>query len=1052
MLTCQFCDFQQNPDDANFCGRCGANLIPPDEGISKRLALFGGELRRVSVFFVNLKVLEKLLRNDQYEAAMLYIQDFMEEIISIIEESDGTAIKIIPDLRILAIFGAPRAHPDDPFRAIRCIDKINRWWQDKKKTISFFKNSSISIGLNSGQAFFGYVLKNTPFLTIIGDTINVAARLTEIGPPGIILLTKNSYEILSDWIEAAYIGTQVVKGKTKKIDLYRFKTLKPKKEISQEIPLFGRQQELKQLTSIAQSIQKNRIAVSIITGQMGIGKTRLKEEFETYLSYSQNIQFYETHCSVEIHTPFYPFKILLKSYLKLKEFDPQPIITKKIDDAVRQRNLPAVTSKGLKHLFLTDLRRLRQDEIQTISEDIYTAIKNIIHYECQKKPLVLIFEEFNKADTMTKLLITYIVSECENEPLMLLFINVSRDFLGSISVPVQEINIPPLAKKDIKQLIKFFLGDVDDSLVEFLYRAAGGNPLLTIEAIRNTQRTKIIRKTSGRWFLEKEHKLSFLDDLYGVVMSTIDSLPVDYRLIIDYASVIGYSFNFRILQELMQRKNLKKQLNHLIKEGYFILSSIESEPVYIFRHNLLKDTAYTVLPLKKRHEIHRKIAGLFEKLFKENLSFYYEDIGHHYFSCDNFKKASYYFKLAGDKAKNLYALEQALNFYNKIIDIDKKTPLSSDVIKDVFLNLSDIYELNGNIDRMEKIARNGLQMARRENNTRDEVLFSERTATALILKNMFEEAEELLLLAIQKSTEDIADLLTILYADLGALYTGRYEYEKSVLNYNLSWNTARAHNIKVGEIICLYNLANLHRTLGNYEQAFAYLDYGLEITRDLDILKKELEFNYLISQLYTAIGDKKEARKILTDCLKKAREIGNFDVTIKSSLDLAQLSAEENLHNETDQYLTFIDKKIPIIMRENILSEINLKKAFIYFYKNDFQKAKNFVANARKSARQFRQKEIEFYSLYLLSYLDNKESLLYAKKALTLAEGIKLPPLIARAQYRLTEIFIQEEDLERARHYGKRALFLYNIIKSQLKEEHQKVFSQRPEYQRLLQL
>ena len=273
-----------------------------------------------------------------------------------------------------------------------------------------------------------------------------------------------------------------------------------------------------------------------------------------------------------------------------------------------------------------------------------------------------------------------------------------------------------------------------------------------------------------------------------------------------------------------------------------------------------------------------------------------------------------------------------------------------------------------------------------------------------------------------------------------------------MLNYNLSWNTARAHNIKSGEAVCLHNLADLHRALGNYEQAFDYLDYAIETFESSNDLKRNLEFKYLNSQLHEAVGNRETAKKILSECLDKAQKIGSFDINIKSSLDMARLLAEEKNYKDVDQYLTLIDKKVPIIMRENILNEINLKKAFIYFYKENFNKAKDFVSNALKGARALRQKEIEFHSLYLLSFLDNSQSIAYAKEALSLAEEIKLPPLIAQAQYRLTELFIQQQDLERARHYGKKALFLFNTLKSQMNEKHQAVFSQRPEYTRLLQI
>jgi predicted ATPase len=125
---------------------------------------------------------------------------------------------------------------------------------------------------------------------------------------------------------------------------------------------------------------------------------------------------------------------------------------------------------------------------------------------------------------------------------------------------------------------------------------------------------------SGRWYLEKEQRLPFLDDLYGVVMSTIDSLPSHYRLIIDYASLIGYSFSIRVLQRLFERAHLKEQLNYLAEEGYIVLSKNDKDPVYVFRHNLLKDAAYTVLPLRKRKEIHQVVASLLEELYADTIN------------------------------------------------------------------------------------------------------------------------------------------------------------------------------------------------------------------------------------------------------------------------------------------------------------------------------------------------------------------------------------------------------------------------------------------------
>ena len=1058
MKKCLLCKNPSIPDYASHCPNCGVRLKLDKHMTveSERLRLLGGELRLLTVFFVQLIGIERLIKKDTHHLTKDHINDFFTNTEDIIRNYDGTSNRIIPDLRILAIFGAPHAHYDDPLRAVRCASRIREWWLKTKKQSKFLKDVDITIGLNTGRAFFGFVLKEAPFLTVIGDTINTAARLTEISQHNEALMSRTTYNAVSRHVDAEHVGEQTVKGKKTKVDIYRLNKIRtaPRPVEAQRIPLFGRDNELKKLISLVDRLSSHRAQCCIINGPMGTGKTRLKEELEVYLDKSGTVKYIEANCSVDVQSPYYPFQSLLRSLLGLHELDRQEIILKRIDDIVRQKNLNPADAKGIKHLLMTDIGRLRSEDMRAVTEEIYASVRNFMRAECHDKPLVLIFEEFGSADLMSKELATYLFSELDTEQIMFLLINVPKKFSTGIPVSTEEIDLKPLPKKDINALVQHMLINVDDSLADFIYREAGGSPLFTIEAIRNTRRNKIIKQVSGKWYLEKEQVLVFLDDLYGLVMSTIDSLASNARLIIDYASVIGYRFSFRILRELLAWPDLKEHLDYLIAEGYVVLSSDGEDPVYIFRHNLLKDAAYQVLPVRKRKEIHQKVANLFERIYFDSLSAFYEDVARHYQACDRYGQAAKYFKLAGDKAKNLYAVDQALSFYEQVLKINNQmsAALPETLYQDVMLNLVDIYEIKGDITRMERTARERLTQLRQENDLQNELLFAERDAYALILLNKTEQAEHLLTSSIDKCDGGMVSILSVLYSDLGMLYANRYEYDKCLINYNMSWRTAQANNIKEAEILCLLNLSNLHKNLGNYEKALDYLQCGIEMLVDTENIRRNIELQYLTAGIEYEIWNVEKAKGILTECFMTADSIGSFDSFIRSALDLAYINSLNGASDQVEKYLQSVDKKMSFLVRESFLAEINLKKAQIFYNSGDDNKAKDYVINSMRIAEKSYQAETVFHCQRLLSLIDKKHTLDHAKKALELAEHMKLPPLIATALYRVTQIFLENDDIDRARYYGRKALLVFDDIKSRLNEENRLHYVKKPEYMKLLEI
>lgn len=1059
MINCPHCSYVAGSAQIAFCPQCGNDLIHAMKSsvASDRLKHWGGELRILSTCFVGFVGFDRLMQARIDSEVMLALRNCLFESECIIKRYDGTSNQIIPDLRVLGVFGAPKAHADDPFRAVRCAWEIRRWWADKRKSDDVLKDIHVKIGLNTGPAFFGYILERGSFLTVIGDTINSAARLTEMCPPDEILMSDNTFEQVKDVVEVEYVGAHTLKGKKKKIEIYNITDVKlaPSTPISQRTPVFGRRDELARLLGIARNLKQTKERICIITGQMGIGKTRLKEEFEKCLSNQVDCTYLETHCSIEVPSPYFSFRLLLRRCTGLQEGDSQDVIARRLGDFVVRTDLSPSDERGLAHLFLTDVGRLTENEMRVVNEEIHAAVLHVLEAACRVKPLVLIFEEFNKADEMSRSLMSFLARELQDQPLMFLLVNVPREYVEKLIPSLEEINLAPLPLENVQELISHILKDVDENVVQFLFKSAGGNPLFTIEAIRNTRRTNLIRKISGRWVLEKEQRLTFLDDLYGVVMSTIDSLPSDYRMIIDYASVIGYNFSHRILKELFDVPYLKEQLRYLIDDGYIVLSEEEQDPVYVFRHNLMKDAAYAVLPLRKRKEIHRQIAQLYETLYHGRLSDFYENIGYHYLSCDNFAKAAHFYKLAGDKAKNLCAIERARDFYDTVLKIHRENPeyVAPESYRGILLHYADIHETTGDIAKMQKSAEQGLLSAQQDNETAPELVFKERIAYGHFLNGTYDKAEEQLLLMLEQCPEDMTELRALLHSDLGILYQRKYEYEKGIINYTLSWNIASESNIAKAEILCLFYLALLHRDMGNYEQALEYLTFGLDERIPEADLRYRLQFDYLIADVRRCMNFVPDARKIMEECMITAHRIGHSEIYIESALDLAFLRAQHDSDGDgARQLIEQVDRKISRFIRENLFSEINYKKALVYCQLGNRARAQDFAQNALNIARKFNHRDIECNCLLLLSQLVERDRLERAQEALDIADSTKLPPLIGATLLRLTQICKDENDIEKARYYGRKALLVFDDIKYRLSESHQKVYGQKPEHEQLLEL
>ena len=208
MKECPSCCHKYSAEQFLFCPACGVRITIEDKKLdaSDRLRFWGGESRMLSVFFIGFFGLENMIGQKDNQDIMLTQRKCMTDVEDIIKRFQGTSNRIVPDNRMLAVFGAPKAHQDDPIRSLNCAWEIRNWWLEYKKEVDLCKDVKLMIGMNAGRAFFGYILEEFSFLTVIGDTINTAARLTEMCPPNELLMSENTFNRVKDYVDAEHIG------------------------------------------------------------------------------------------------------------------------------------------------------------------------------------------------------------------------------------------------------------------------------------------------------------------------------------------------------------------------------------------------------------------------------------------------------------------------------------------------------------------------------------------------------------------------------------------------------------------------------------------------------------------------------------------------------------------------------------------------------------------------------------------------------------------------------------------------------------------------------
>jgi ABC-type oligopeptide transport system substrate-binding subunit/class 3 adenylate cyclase len=656
---------------------------------------------------------------------------------------EGTVAQLLGD-GVLAFFGAPLAHEDDPVRAVQAGLEIQREMAAYAQTLKGVADDfQMRVGINTGMVVVGAVgsSKHEEYLAV-GDAVNLAARMQSAAEPGSVLLSENTARLVGHAFELRDLGEISVKGKSEPVRVHEVTEKRALFTSGRGIagltsPLVGREHELEQLREALQALEAGHGQIAVILGEAGIGKSRLVEEARRGMG-AIAVRFLEGRAlSYGQALPFWTITQLIQNDLGLADGDPEVRI--KVALKRRVRELFGDRSEEVQPYLMQLLgltvdgeaaERIKALDGETLKRQTLLALGGYFSRIAEQQSTVLVFEDLHWADPSTLETLTQLLAFTDRVPLMLLaLMRAERDggawrFKQAARTDYEhrytEINLKPLTHDQQNRLVDNLLEiqDLPERTRRLILERAEGNPFYLEEIIRNLIEQGALVHEGDHWRTATEIvSVEIPDTVQGVLLARIDRLDADLRRTLQLASVIGKTFLYRILQAIAAaEQELDTHLAQLQRADLVREKARRPELEYMFKHSLTQEAAYDSLVVERRREFHRKVGNALEELFAERRDEFLGLLAYHFDRAGEREKAIDYLIRAGDKTRLEDAHEEAVKFYERAIELAMERG-DLDRAGNTWLKLGLIYHANFEFDKAHEANERAFQLLRQAQHT-----------------------------------------------------------------------------------------------------------------------------------------------------------------------------------------------------------------------------------------------------------------------------------------------------------------------------------------------
>jgi class 3 adenylate cyclase/tetratricopeptide (TPR) repeat protein len=616
MPICASCG-QDNPDVAKFCLSCGAPLAPSSPTSEER--------KLITVLFTDIVGSTAKAEQMDPEDVRARLAPYHARLRSELERYGGTVEKFIGDA-VVAIFGAPVAHEDDPERAVRAafavckaIEELNAEdeWLDLK----------IRVGVSTGEALVVVGARATEGEGMAaGDVMNTAARLQSAAPVNGVLVGELTYEATRGSIEYRHVEPIAAKGKSEPVRVWEAVAVKDVEPAgtAASSEFFGREDELAALEDVWRTaLAALRPVVVTVVGPPGAGKSRLLAEFVRRAAVAGRV--HRGRClSYGEGITYWPITEIFKSAAEILQSDDGEAVASKLgaflealasDDLDELRTIAAALS-NLIGIPTTPRGTFVTSEIS--QSELHWGIRRALQLLAAEGPLTIMIEDLHWAEPTLLELIGYVAADDVDAPIALVcsarpdLAETAPEFVAT-GGRRRTIELDTLARDQSVALLTDLLGDAELASTRFaaaLIANAGGNPLFLEETVRMLRDRDLI--DIDRWRRDDLGDLPIPASIQGLISSRLDRLGGAEKQLAHHASVIGVIFWAGAVGHLGAREgdppeDPRAGLAELERRDFVAhraVSTVVDDDEYAFKHILMRDVAYGQVPKGRRVELH----------------------------------------------------------------------------------------------------------------------------------------------------------------------------------------------------------------------------------------------------------------------------------------------------------------------------------------------------------------------------------------------------------------------------------------------------------------
>jgi class 3 adenylate cyclase len=656
-LVCSNCG-ETSPLGFKFCGNCGAEL--GRESYTEALA---EERRVVTVLFADLVGFTARAERLDPEDVQGILSPYYSRLRSEIEAFGGTVEKFIGDA-VMAVFGAPVAHGDDPERAVRAALSVQEAVQEMNESNPDL-DLQVRMAVNTGEALVSLRAKASEGEGMVaGDVVNTASRLQQAAPVGGVIVGEETHRATRGLIQYEDSEPVVAKGKSAPLLTWRavVASFQPGIRATNRVPLTGRGNELAFLQDVwRRVVAERRTHLVSVFGPAGVGKTRLATELASLAEAEGARTVGGRAIPYGRHSAYGAFGQQVKQLAEIFDSDSPEAAAEKLQRAVTEI-LPGAEEARDHLAMLVGLGH--SEDVVADRQILFFTARQLVEALARERPTILLFEDIHWADAGMLDLLELLASRVQDVPLLLLTLArpdllETRPGWGGGLPAYTALALEPLREEDATELAAHLLeeshaaGDYAAQLAE----ASDGNPLFIEElAASVAERATLVGELPT--------------NIRGVVSARLDILPPNERAVLLDASVVGKVFWRGALTEMSADGDRVSELLDSLEGRDFVRrelpSRIQGDQQFVFKHRLIRDVAYATLPRALRRERHEAVANFLERSTGE-MADTAAALAHHWREAGNDERAVHYLLVAADQAGRGWAKKHAVELYNEAL-------------------------------------------------------------------------------------------------------------------------------------------------------------------------------------------------------------------------------------------------------------------------------------------------------------------------------------------------------------------------------------------------